>query len=187
MTEDDFVSGAGFDPQSLSTEVLAAVAAHFQKCAFAPDRPEPPGTARNAAPHGACFHFGPWPRLVAVFVGVRAGAKETLNKGEFVRILIWAGRTGDGEAEKGDCEPRWAGLSQVDGGVGLPFFPVSTDWRTFFMPSPSSVRRSARWPGQRACRVDARSWPGRDTSLSDGRTGSSRCGRDVPRTLAPRL
>jgi hypothetical protein len=40
--------------------------------------------------------------------------KETLNKGEFVRILIGAGRPGDGEAEKGGCESRMAGFSRVD-------------------------------------------------------------------------
>src|SRR5436190_6867003 len=41
-------------------------------------------------------------------------------------------------------------------------FPYTTLFR-----SPALVRRSPRWPGQRACRVGGRSSPVRDTALSD--------------------
>ena len=54
MTEDDLVSGQGFDPEALGADRHAAIGADFDFDAFTPDK-GPPRTARDRAQGGALF------------------------------------------------------------------------------------------------------------------------------------
>jgi len=111
--------------------------------------------------------------------------KEALLKPAFP-ISIFIGWESGRRSEKFPLASPVLGLSPASA-CSLPsFFTASLRLGVVFH---AVARRApiAPWPGQRACKVDARSWPVPDTALSGAGKYSSGCGRDVPQTPAPRL